>query len=242
MDPYLSILKQRTKDPLIETIIELEQQLKDMVKSATDFSTDIDALLAEAYKSAVAGPSQKWLDIQKERKEKSWEWKTLTKTVPHLLTTNVPAEWPLLASLGNQYTCDIPLSLAALHLYWFQNFYDLNYATDVICLPYFSCTFLGFNQNDVYIENPHNFNELLFLKMEQYIEKESVFTTYRNTSGIQSETSEYETDTSISQNDSDSDEESPSYAPPSSHITPLGSFTATSANLAITDLIILGFR
>ena len=77
--------------------------------------------------------------------------------------------------------------------------------------------------------------------MEEYIEKESVFTTYCDTSGIQSETSEYETDISISPNDSDSDEESPSYAPPSSHITSLGSFTATSANLAVTVLIILGF-
>ena len=60
MDPYLSILKQRAEDPLLETIVELEQQLKDTVKSATDFSTDIDALLAEVSKSAVAGPSQKW--------------------------------------------------------------------------------------------------------------------------------------------------------------------------------------
>ena len=71
------------------------------------------------------------------------------------------------------------------------------------------------------------FDELLFLEMEEYIEKKSVFSTYR--------------DTSVSQNDSDSDEESPSYAPPLSHITPLGSFTATSTNLAVTDLIILGF-
>ena len=129
----------------------------------------------------------------------------------------------------------------ALHLHWFQNFYDLNYATDEICLPFFSCTFPGFNQNSVYIENPHYFDELLFLEMEEYIEKETVFTIYRDTSGIQSETSKYETDTSISQNDSDSNEESPSYAPPSSHITSLGSFTATSANLAVTDIIILGF-
>ena len=59
MDPYCSILKQRAEDPLIEMIVELEQQLKDMVKSATDFSTDIDALLAKASKSAVAGPSKK---------------------------------------------------------------------------------------------------------------------------------------------------------------------------------------
>ena len=193
-------------------------------------------------------PNLRWLallrsglDERKERKEKSWKWETLTKTVPHLLVENIPAEWPLPASLGNQYACDILLSLAALHLPWFQNFYDLNYATDLICLPYFGCTFPGFNQNGVYIENPHYFNELLFLEMEEYIKKESVFTTYRNTSGIQSETSEYETDTSISQNDSDSDEESASYAPPSSHITPFGSFTATSTNLAVTDLIILGF-
>ena len=193
-------------------------------------------------------PNLRWLahltnglDERKERKDKSWEWETLTKTIPHLFVENVPAEWPLPVSLGSQYACDIPLSLAALHLPWFQNFYDLNYATDVILIPYLGCTFPGFNQNGVYIENPHYFDDLLFLEMEEYIEKESVFSTYRDTSGIQSETSEYETDMSISQNDSDSNEESPSYAPPSSHITSLGSFTATSANLAVTDLIILGF-
>ena len=181
------------------------------------------------------------LDERKERKDKSWEWETLTKTIPHLFVENVPIEWPLPASLGNQYACDIPLSLTAQHLHWFRNFYDLDYTTDFICLPYLSCTFLGFNQNGVYIENPHYFDELLFLEMEEHIEKESVFTTYRDTSDIQSETSKYETDTSISQNDSDSDEESPSYALPSSHITSLGSFTATSANLAVTNLIVLGF-
>ena len=137
--------------------------------------------------------------------------------------------------------CDILLSLAVLPLCQFQNFYDLNYTTNEICLPYFGCTFPGFNQNSVYIKNPHYFDELLFFEMEKNIEKESVFRTYYDTSGIQSETSEYETDTSISQNDSDSDEESPSYPLPSSHITPLGSFMATSANLAVTDLINLGF-
>ena len=137
--------------------------------------------------------------------------------------------------------CNIPLSLAALHLHWFQFFYDMNYTTDEIRLPYFGCTVLGFNQNGVYVENPHYFDELLFLEMEQNIKKESVFTSYCNTSDIQSETSKYETDISATQSDSDSDEESSSYAPPSSHITSLGSFTATSANLAVTDLIILGF-
>ena len=68
MDPYLSILKQHGEDPLIEMIVKLEQQLKDMVKSATDFSTDIDALLAKASKSAVAGPSSK-RPRQEEREE-----------------------------------------------------------------------------------------------------------------------------------------------------------------------------
>ena len=68
MDPYLSILKQRTEDPLIETIAELEQRLEDTVKSATAFSSDIDALLAEASKSAVAGPSKKWAR-REEREE-----------------------------------------------------------------------------------------------------------------------------------------------------------------------------
>ena len=58
-DPYLSILKQHAKDPLIKTIVELEQQLEDTVKAVTDFSSDINALLVEASKSAVAGPAQK---------------------------------------------------------------------------------------------------------------------------------------------------------------------------------------
>ena len=128
-----------------------------------------------------------------------------------------------------------------LHLHWFQNFYDLNYATDVILIPYLGCIFPGFNQNGVYIENPHYFDDLLFLEMEEYIEKESIFSTYRDTSGIQSETSEYETDTSVSQSDSDSDEESPSYALPSSHITPLGSFTASSATWQLLILLFLAF-
>ena len=75
------------------------------------------------------------LSKRKERKEKSWEWETLTKTIPCLLAESVPAEWPLPASLGSQYVCNILLSLAALHLHWFQSFYDLNYTTDEICLP-----------------------------------------------------------------------------------------------------------
>ena len=41
MDPYLSILKQCAEDPLIEMIVELEQQLEDMVNAVTEFSTDI---------------------------------------------------------------------------------------------------------------------------------------------------------------------------------------------------------
>ena len=68
MDPYFSILKQCTEDPLLETIIELEQQLKDTVKSATDFSTDTNALLAEVSKSVMAGLSQKW-PRREEREE-----------------------------------------------------------------------------------------------------------------------------------------------------------------------------
>ena len=137
---------------------------------------------------------------RKERKYKSWEWEILTKTIPHLLIENIPTEWPLPASLESQYVCNILLSLAVQHLHWFQNFYDLNYATDEICLPYFGCTVPGFNQKDVYVGNPHYFDELLFLKMEQNIEKESVFTTY--------------CDTSATQSDLDSDEESPSYIYP----------------------------
>ena len=110
-------------------------------------------------------PNLQWLaclrneaNERKERKEKSWTWEILTTTIPYLLVTNIPTEWPLLASLGSQYACNIPLFLTALHLYWFQKFYDLNYTTNELCLPYFGCTVLGFN-------------ELFSLKMEQNIEK-----------------------------------------------------------------------
>ena len=180
------------------------------------------------------GPNLWWLaclrnraDVRKGCKDRSLVWESLTKTVPHLLGENVPAEWPLLVSLGSQYMCNILLSLIAPHLHWFQKFYDLNYATDEICLPYFGCTVPGFNQLGNLVVNPHYFDELFFLKIEQQIKKESVFITNHTTS--------------VSQNDSDSDKESPYYAPPSSHITPLGSFMAISANLAVTDLIMLGF-
>ena len=61
MDPYLSISKQHTEDPLPELTTEPEQQLKDMVQAATNFSTNINALLAEVSQSAVAGPSQTWV-------------------------------------------------------------------------------------------------------------------------------------------------------------------------------------
>ena len=53
MDTYLSILKQCAEDPLIETIVELEQQLKDTVNTARIHTADFDALLAAASKSAV---------------------------------------------------------------------------------------------------------------------------------------------------------------------------------------------
>ena len=68
MDPYLSILKQCTEDPLLETIVELEQQLEDMVNAARDLvTTDTirDAVFAEETKLVVAGPSQKWTRQEK---------------------------------------------------------------------------------------------------------------------------------------------------------------------------------
>ena len=80
----------------------------------------------------------------------------------------------------------------------------------------------------------------MFLKMEQKIEKESVFTTYHDTFGIQSEMSKYETDTISSESDQSSNEETPSYAPPSSHIIPIGSFSQETSSLDITGLILLG--
>ena len=63
MDPYLSILKQHTKDPLIERIIKLEVNLKEaMVSTAHGLPTPNfirDVILAEETKPAMAGPSQK---------------------------------------------------------------------------------------------------------------------------------------------------------------------------------------
>ena len=116
----------------------------------------------------------------------------------------------------------------------------MNYATDELCLPDFGCTVPGFNEHGIYVENPHYFNELMFLKMEQNIERESVFTTYHDTSGIQSETSEYETDAISSESTQSSDEETPSFAPPSFYIIPIGSFSQETSSLDVTELILLG--
>ena len=62
MDPYLSISKQCTKDPLLEMIVELKQQLEDMVKATCDYITPDfirNASLAEETEPVLAGPSKK---------------------------------------------------------------------------------------------------------------------------------------------------------------------------------------
>ena len=92
----------------------------------------------------------------------------------------------------------------------------------------------------IYVENPYFFDELMFLEMEQNIKKKSIFTTYHDTTGIQSKTREYETDTTGSESDQSSNKKTPSYAPPSSHIIPIGSFSQETSSLDITGLILLG--
>ena len=63
MDPYLSILKQHTNDPLIKRIIKLEVNLEEAMVSAAHGSPTPDfirnAILAEETKPVMAGPSQK---------------------------------------------------------------------------------------------------------------------------------------------------------------------------------------
>ena len=170
MDPYLCILKQHTEDPLVGRIVELEVNLKEtMVSSVCGLPTPDfirNALLEKETKPAVAGPSKKWSQCEESLQGQVLNMENPNQTISHLLRENVPIEWPLLVSLGSQYACDIPLSLVALHLCWFQNFYDLNHATNKLCLPYFSYTVPGFNECGTFVENPHYFTNLMVIEMK----------------------------------------------------------------------------
>ena len=75
----------------------------------------------------------------------------------------MPDIWPLPASLGGQYACDVPLSLTALHLNFLSNYFEMNYVTFELVLPYFSHETFDFNESGLDAGNPHYFPDLLSL-------------------------------------------------------------------------------
>ena len=139
----------------------------------------------------------------------------------------------------------MPLSLAVPHLNFVSNFFEFNYVTFELVLPYFSHETFDFNESGLDVGNPHYFPDLLFVELEEQVKGNPEPNTYRDDSddsGSQSKSSEYETDSGII-SDSDSaavQTPNPSYILVFTPFVPLGSFTA-SRNLDVTDLILLGF-
>ena len=172
-------------------------------------------------------------------------WVTLVQAVPQILGQNMPDMWPLPVSLGGQYACDIPLSLAALHLNFLSTFFDINYVSCDLDLPYFPHYTFDFNESGLDVGNPHYFPDLLFVELEEQVESNPEPNTYRDDSddsGSQSGSSEYGTDSGIlSDIDSAADQtpDPPSYALVLTPFVPIGSFTASDPD--VTDLILLGF-
>ena len=172
-------------------------------------------------------------------------WITLVHLIPQILGQNVPDVWPLPVSLGGQYTCDILLSLAALHLNLLSTFFELNYVSCDLDLPYFSHNTFDFNESGIEAGNPHHFPDLLFIELEEQVRSNPEPNTYRNDSddsGSQSGSSEYGMD-SGALSDIDNAAQltpfTPFYAPVLTPFVPIGSFTASDPD--VTDLILLGF-
>ena len=142
----------------------------------------------------------------------------------------------------------MPLSLAALHLNFLSNFFELNYVSLDLDLPYFSHNTFDFNESGSDVGNPHFFPDLLFIELEESVRNNPEPNTYcgddSEDSGSQSKSSEYGTDSGIlSDIDSAADHSptpNPSYAPVFTPFVPLNSFMASN-NLNVTDLILLGF-
>ena len=156
----------------------------------------------------------------------------------------MPDIWPLPVSLGGQYACNILLSLTALHLNLLRTFFELNYVTPDLDLPYFSHNTFDFNESGLDMGNPHFFPDLLFVELEERIKNNPKPNTYHNDSDDSSSpsgSSEYETDSgALSDTDNAADKTPKSfYAPVFTPFVPIGSFMAP--NLDVTDLIILGF-
>ena len=154
----------------------------------------------------------------------------------------MPNIWPLSASLGGQYACDVPLSLAAPHLNFLSNSFELNYATSELVLPYFSHETFDFNESGLDAGNLHYFPNLFFVELEEQVEgnpEPNMYCDDSSDSGSQSRSSKYEMDSGIL---SDSD---PATVPtPNSSYVPV--FTSLflsvhSRHLIIQTLLILFF-
>ena len=171
-------------------------------------------------------------------------WIILVQAIPQILRQNMPDVWPLPVSLGGQYACNIPLSLAVLHLNFLSMFFELNYVSFDLDLPYFSHNTFDFNESGLDVGNPHFFPDLLFVELEEQVKGNPEPNTYRDDSdgsGSQSGSSEYGTDSGILSDIDDTVDQTPnpSYAPIFTPFVPIGSFTASDPD--ITDLILLGF-
>ena len=171
-------------------------------------------------------------------------WVTLVQVIPQILGQNVPDIWPLLVSLGGQYACNIPLSLAVLHLNFLSTFFKLNYVSTKLDLPYFSHDTFDFNDSRLDAGNPHFFPDLLFIELEEQVKGNPEPNTYcddSDDSGSQSGSSEYGMDSGILSDIEDTVDQTPNpfYAPVFTPFVPIGSFTASDPD--ITDLILLDF-
>ena len=172
-------------------------------------------------------------------------WVTLVQAVPQILGQNMPDIWPLPVSLGGQYACDIPLSLAVLHLNFLSTFFDINYVSCDLDLPYFPHTIFDFNESGLDAGNLHYFPDLRFIELEKQVEGNPEPNTYHNDSddsGSQSGSSKYGMDSGTLSDIDDATDQTPFtpfYAPVLPPFIPIGSFTASDPD--ITDLILLGF-
>ena len=197
-------------------------------------------------------PNQRWLDhlqsvkdLRMARKGQMDTWISLVHLIPQILGQNMPDVWPLPVSLGGQYACDILLSLAAPHLNFLSTFFDINYVSCDLDLPYFSHNTSDFNEGRIDAGNPHHFPNLLFIELEEQVRSNPEPNTYHDDSsdsGSQSGSSEYGTDSGILSDIDDAADQTPFtpfYAPVLTPFVPIGSFTASDPD--VTDLILLGF-
>ena len=155
----------------------------------------------------------------------------------------MPDIWPLPVSLGGQYACDILLFLAVLHLNFPSTFFELNYVTSKLDLPYFSHNTFDFNESGLDAGNLLFFPDLLFIESEEQVKGNPEPNTYHNDSddsGSQSGPSEYGMDSGILSDIDDAVDKTPNpfYASIFTPFVPIGSFTAPNPD--ITDLILLG--